>query len=65
MAALGTHDYGEYGGVSLEAAMGGEDDGYDYGEYGGVSLEDAAAFTSSDEEDDFRLSVQGQVRTYL
>ena len=29
-----------------------DDTGYDYGDYGGVSLEDAAAFTSSDEDEE-------------
>eukprot|EP01046_Picozoa_sp_COSAG06_P024054 COSAG06_NODE_1940_length_8023_cov_11.932988_9_plen_1278_part_00 len=48
-----SHDYGDYGGVSLEDALAGDSDGdggYDYGDYGGVSLEEVAAFTSSDDD---------------
>ena len=36
----GGYDYGDYGGASLEEALGGAG-GYDYGDYGGATLEDA------------------------
>lgn len=46
------HDCGDYGGVSLEDTSGDADCAtYDYGEYGGVTLEEAAAFTSSDDDE--------------
>lgn len=59
-AASGGHDYGDFGGVSLEDALG--TGGPDYGDFGGVSLEDAMGGGWSDDDDDDDGQGQGQVQ---